>query len=272
MRPLFAMTAILQLILASLLWAGFELGISGGYGTSAGGLLQTTNSTYDANTPTGGGLTDIQHSYVSLGNGLKLDADLTLFVSDNLGVMLASGFSTMGGYTREHTSQDVMMTPPVQYTKIELASSYLPINLGLKFRAPLGSMMPYAYVAPGLYVPVSVEETGTNNTSDWTTTYAFDMGFGFSSGIGIVAGGGSNVSFKIEINANYAFAAINQTTEVLTDKQTGQQATYITNFVNNNANLKDRVTVGTTTTDESAGKFQFSFSSIAIKAGFIVGF
>ncbi len=94
-------TIVLVLLLAGELFAGrFQLSFGGGYGFAAGREHVGVNSKVNSN----GEFTEYKDVYGSLGNGIKFDLDATFFFNDNFGLVIASGFSMLGGWKTNYNT------------------------------------------------------------------------------------------------------------------------------------------------------------------------
>lgn len=181
-----------------------EVGVDGGYGFGVGTALAGHNSEMDANYMT----TKYEEVYLPGGAGLKIGGEVTYFLNENIGIMAASGYSMLGGYSTKNMDQQPSDT--VQNT---IHSSYLPINIGVKFKTKIGIIEPYCYLAPGVYFPkrdstsIHSSTTGRDTTK---ITYSYALGWGFSAGIGAVIRVSEKVGIKLEITPTFAFARQSQ--------------------------------------------------------------
>jgi hypothetical protein len=236
-----------------------EIGFDGGYGLPAGQQLSGAN--FERNNA--GDYTSYEDLYSSGGKGLKVDVNATIFLYDNLGVMLSTGYSFLGVFDQKMT---YYLNGGATTTELKLNRSYIPLSIGLKVKTKNASIMPgvsiapYLFMAPGVYIPFS---TGTDNYIDstWDVTEKYSLGFGFTSGIGATLAFGDAIGFTMEINPTYAFADNTETSYTYG----GQTETYI--YEKNAATLPASVTTGNDRKYYSRGQPRNSFSSIALKFG-----
>jgi len=228
----------------------FEVGFDMGYGIGVGEALKGRNITWDTITAT-----KLEQVYGSGGNGLKLMADFTYFINENFGIMAMTGYSMLGGYSTEYQG-------PTWTDKQTIKASYIPINIGLKFRAKIGSIMPYVYLSPGLYFPAARGTHTWTGSPDEKTTYSYATGFGFNAGMGAAYRISDKMGIRMEITPTYAFANLTQ----VTYEQNGIKHTII--YKNNMTHLPE----STYETQYMPDQPRDSFSSLAIKAGMFFSF
>ena len=223
--------------------------MDGGYGLGVGTALVGDNTTLDQNYTQ----TQYDEVYASRGKGLKLGGEVVYFFNDNMGIMVASGYSMLGKYSTERKQTG-------DTTQWTTTSSYLPINLGLKFKAKMGIVEPYLYVAPGMYFPkqinTAIDRTGLG-ADTVKTTYSYALGWGVSSGIGAVIRVSEQVGIKLEITPTYAFAKQSQ----YVAEHKGQKITTI--FKGDTGQLP----VATSDTQYQHDAPRDSYSSVAVRAG-----
>jgi hypothetical protein len=177
-----------------------EFGVDGGYGFGYGASLVGQNIERDSS----GSTIKYEQVYASGGRGVKIRGEVVYFFNENVGIMVASGYSMKSNYTTE-------IKDPFGAITLKGTTSYLPINIGLKFRAKMGIMginvVPYAYVAPGIFFPKKTETATdpTNGTTVLTYSYA-KGGFGVSAGVGTAVMLSNSVGIKVEFSPTYAFA------------------------------------------------------------------
>ncbi|MBN2188817.1 MAG: hypothetical protein JW699_05140 [Chitinispirillaceae bacterium] len=175
-----------------------EVGVDGGYGLGLGTALVGHNSAVDASWTT----TKYEEVYSPGGAGLKMGGEVTFFLNDNMGFMVASGYSMFGGYSTE-------MNQPSDSVQNTIHSSYLPINVGLKIKAKMGIIEPYLCMAPGVYFPKRdssfIHATDVQRDTI-KTTYFYALGWGVSASVGAVIRISEMVGIKLEITPTYAFA------------------------------------------------------------------
>ena len=186
-----------------------EIGVDGGYGLGVGTALVGKNQETVTLPPPATGDADTRYEdvFASGGKGIKLTGEITYFFNDNIGIMASSGYSTGGGYTTE------IKMPSDTYT-CTAATSYLPVNIGVKFKAKFGIIEPYLYLAPGVYFPKKTSDSTEIHVSPYTgvtrddikITYTYAMGWGISAGFGAMLRVSEKVGIKLEIAPTYAFA------------------------------------------------------------------
>jgi hypothetical protein len=224
-----------------------EVGVDGGYGLGVGTALVGDNMTFDQNFKP----TQYDEVYASRGAGLKLGGEVVYFFNENMGIMVASGYSMLGKYSTEKKE-------PGDTTQSTTTSRYLPINLGLKFKAKMGIVEPYLYVAPGIYFPKQINTLiSTSGPDTFKTTYSYALGWGVSSGIGAVIRVSEKVGIKLEITPTYAFAKQSQ----FVVEHKGQKMTTI--FKEDTAQLP----ASTSDTQYQSDAPRDSYSSVAVRAG-----
>jgi outer membrane protein W len=181
--------------------------------------------------------------------------EVTYFLNDNIGIMAASGYSMLGDYSMKKEK-------PLDTLQNTITSlGYLPINIGVKFKAKMGKMEPYLYLAPGIYFPGKRDSTAVHatdlrrDTTKITTSYS--MGWGVFAGIGAVVMVSEKVGIKLKILPTFAFATRSQ----YVSEYMGAKYTYIYK--------DDRAGLPANTTDTGYGHDapRDSYSSIAVKAG-----
>jgi hypothetical protein len=179
-----------------------EVGLDGGYGFGYGAAFMGDNIERDS---TGNNL-KYEQVYASGGTGLKISGEIAYFFTENVGIMAASGYSRKNSYSTE-------LKDPWGSISRKGATSYLPITIGLKFRAKMKivgiNVVPYVYFAPGIYLPKKTETYATpTDTTESIYTYG-NGGFGVSSGIGAVIKLpmlSNRVGIKLEFSPTYASA------------------------------------------------------------------
>jgi len=182
--------------------------------------------------------------------------EVTYFFNENIGVMVASGYSMLGG------GYSMKKEKPLDTLLYTIASpSHLPINIGVKFKAKMGKIEPYLYLAPGIYFPGKRDSTSIHatdlmrDTTKITTSYS--MGWGVSAGIGAVVMVSQKVGIKLEILPTFAFATRSQ----YVWEYKGTKCTYI--YKDGWAGLPPN----TTDTRYCHDAPRDSYSSVAVKAG-----
>jgi hypothetical protein len=188
-----------------------EVGVDGGYGFWASAALAGQNITVDQDWST---LTKYEQVYATAGKGVKIMGEVAYFLTENIGVMASAGYSMKNEYTTE-------VKDPGGSRSVTTATSYLPINIGLKFRGKIGIVVPYVYVAPGIILPAKTEtfDTIANapfNHTRGERTYTYAPGFSVSAGIGaaiILPILSDRVGIKAEFAPTYAFASPTKYTE-----------------------------------------------------------
>jgi hypothetical protein len=162
--------------------------------------------------------------YASGGKGVKIGGEVVYFFTENMGIMVASGYSMKGGY-------DWRYIDPLIKTVGTGETSYLPINVGLKFKAKMGiigiALEPYVYVAPGVFFPKKTETSTTWDMTDTTVantmvrTYTYPLSFSVSAGTGVAVMLpfiSDKLGLKVEFAPTYAFANLIKYTEKTTDR------------------------------------------------------
>jgi hypothetical protein len=230
-----------------------EVGVDGGYGSGAGTAFVGRNDEADQATWT---RVKYEQVYASGGKGVKIMGEVVYFITENMGIMIASGYSMNGGYS-------TLFRDASGSTRMKTTSRYLPVNAGLKFRSKLGnSIMPYAYVAPGIYFPGKTMDSTSATLDTIHRTYNYTLGFGVAAGIGTeitLPFFSDRATFKVEFAPTYAFAGVTKYTEKVSNAG-GTTTTTTFTYKNNTAPEK----LGT---NELADRPNESFSSIAIRAG-----
>lgn len=229
---------------------GFQLGIGGGYGFASGRDDLATTYTVNSN----GDITDWKDVVASHGGGLKLDLNATILFNDYVGLMIAAGFSMLGGYKYEQIDPDEKLEGQVK-------ANYLPITAGLRIQGGNGKVLPYVYVTPGIFIPIGVNEEETYKEQGFPEQtdelkYKFAPGFGISSGLGIQIQPVEMLGLRFECAPTYAFARLKEVEYTDSD---GDKHTVV--FKKNESDLPD----DTNDTDYYHGAPMFSFSSIAAK-------
>jgi outer membrane protein W len=226
-----------------------EVGVDGGYGLGVGTALAGKSYTIEQN-GTNYNYAKYEVIYASGGEGLKMTGQITYFFNDNIGVMVASGYSMLGGYSTEKIE-------PLDTNYSTITSRYLPINIGVKFKTKMGIIEPYIYLAPGVYFPQKTSDStaihvlpfGGGITRDTiNTTVYYALGWGVSAGIGAVLRVSEKVGITLEITPTYAFAKQTKYEQ----KGGGSPGTYV--YKDNEASSYGDAPVD-------------SYSSVAVKAG-----
>lgn len=211
--------------------------------------------------------------YVSFGNGLKFDLEFALMLNDNVGVILGSGVSFLGGRIIEQIEHEDDGT---QWSlELELDGNYVPLVMGMRLSAELGRVEPYAYIAPGLFFPVGIggdaleSETGQ---ADELTEIEVDVatGFGITGGIGVAIPMGKNLGFRVELCPTYAFARVEEVTTVTTGN--GSTYTVRTIYRDDEAILPSPSISLLSATFYNHGRPTLSFSSVGARCGILISF
>ena len=227
-----------------------EIAVDGGYGFGAGTALVGRNVEYDQTW----NRIKFEQVYASGGKGVKITGEAAYFLTENVGIMVASGYSMKSSYT-------TLYKDPSGSISMKGTMSYLPVNVGLKFRVTMGShVLPYVYVAPGIYLPEKTETT-TNPTDTTERTYTYAMGFGVSAGVGaeiILPLFSDRVGIKVEFAPTYAFASPTKYTENIT-RSTGTTTTTYT--------YKNDTPPEQLTSTEIPDQPHDSYCSMAVRAG-----
>ena len=181
-----------------------EFGIDGGYGIGVGTSLVGQNIANNVN----GDMIKYDQVYASEGKGTKIMGEVAFFPFENIG-----NYGCIRIFAEEQLYL-LFYDPSGGLLSSKGTTSYLSINIGLKFRAKLGIVEPYAYVAPGIYLPHKTVDTTSTPTSGvggmtYTSTYTYAIGFGVAAGVGakvILPFFSDRVGIKVEFAPTYAFA------------------------------------------------------------------
>ena len=244
--------ALVLLFAGELFAVGFQLNFGGGYGFYAD--KEEFGANYEMNAD--GDYTEYKNILASYGNGIKFDFDATILFNDNVGLKMGTGFSMLGGYKYDRKATTATYEG-------KLTANYLPITFGLKLQAGNGDLLPYVYVAPGIFIPIAVHRESETKSdmlpdSKSETTYKFALGFGISSGFGLLLKVSDKIGIKFECAPTYASARLKEyTTE--NDDGTKSKTIY----------KKDAkgIPENTPETRYIRGAPMYSFSSIAAKVG-----
>jgi hypothetical protein len=236
-----------------------EVGVDGGYGFGVGTALVGRNNEFDDVT---WNRFKYEQVYASGGKGVKIMGEAAYFLTENVGIMVASGYSMKSSYT-------TLDKDPSRSITMKGTTSYLPVNVGLKFRAKMGIMgihvLPYVYVAPGIYLPKKTETVDTTTSMSTTElTYTYEMGFGVSSGVGaeiILPFFSDRVGIKVEFAPTYAFANPAKFDEKKTDKTDASITTTTTYTYKNNTTPEDQLP------GDVLDQPHDSFCSMTVRAG-----
>lgn len=249
--------ALVLLFAGELFALGFQLSFGGGYGFSAD--KEDYGANYEMNAD--GEYTEYKDLLASYGNGIKFDFDATILFNDNVGLKMGTGFSMLGGFKSERNST-------VSTYESKLTANYLPITVGLKLQAGNGNILPYVYVAPGIFIPIAVHRNRVSKSdmlpeSKSETTYKFALGFGVSSGLGLLIKLSDVIGIKFECAPTYASARLKEYT-IEDDDGTKSKTIY-------KKDAKD-IPEDTLETRYIRGAPMYSFSSIAAKVGISLDF
>lgn len=257
-----AATAVLVSALSST--AGVELGVNFGYGFPTHTLLDDWYLPYaeyeGVDTDTSFEFTEYRNLYYSLGKGMKIAMDFTYYLGENFGLRFGSGLSLLGTYRIESSVRFMGVTTSEETT---VHSSFIHLNAGLVCRASMDRLTPYAYVMPGLYVPLGVNGAWAERVGaelDWKATYKarFAPGFGVTSGAGVVVRISEVFGIRFEFTPQYASARLKEV-EIEDEGETYKEV-----FMRNEAELPD----DTETTEYYRGGPKYSFSSLGANIGF----
>jgi outer membrane protein W len=249
MRKVFVGVCMVSMVSLSMA-QHLEVEVDGGYGLGVETALVGANMIFDAGYTT----TKYEEVYASGGAGLKMMGEVTYFLNDNIGIMAASGYSMLGKYATGSVGTS-------DTTHDTTTSSYLPINIGVKFKAKMGIIEPYLYLAPGMYFPKKISTIIHSSITGWDTTkvtYYYALGWGVSAGVGAVLMVSEKVGINLEIMSTYAFAK--QTKYV--QKGGPKPGTYF--YKDNTPVLKDDPANNTYYLHDAPLD---SYSSVAVKAG-----
>jgi hypothetical protein len=232
----------------------FEFDIEGGYGLGAGSDFVGKNIEQDASFAT----VKYEEVYASRGKGLKIKAAFVFYPLENIGIMASSGYSAGGGF-------EVGEDDPGYANKETSKAGYIPVNIGLKLKAKkIGMVVPYVYCAPGIYFPTESYTQVINSQEYSKRTYTYEMGFGFTGGVGASFMLADNIGLNVEISPTYAFANVKQYEEEIS----GLKVTYI--YKPNTPD--DQFPPSSTETVYLHDQPRNSFSSVAARAGVSIGF
>jgi outer membrane protein W len=251
MRKVFVGACVVSMVSLSMA-QHLEVAVDGGYGLGVGTAFSGSDSLVDPNYS----FTEYEAIYASGGGGLKMMGEVTYFFNENIGVMVASGYSMLGGYSMEKIE-------PLDTIRNTITSSgYLPVNVGVKFKAKMGNIVPYLYLAPGIYLPGKAVKDSTHVTDiarDKTKiTSSYAMGWGVSAGIGAMIMVSEKVGIKLEVTPTFAFATQSQYVR----EYLGAKHTYI--YKDDMVKLPPNTSSDTTYVH---GAPRDSYSSVAVKAG-----
>lgn len=265
-----ALISVLLLSISSVVFSEIEVGISLGYGFGINGLQGDGILPYTDHEGTNS-LNDVHYDkfkdeYTSLGNGLKIGVDGTLYLQENLGVMAAFELSVAGRTTAETKDENVDLNVD-STTNYKIVANHIAINVGLKIQTEWDIFSPYIGIAPGLYIPVGVDGTidikldpGTDTKTDFEVKYA--AGFGVKSILGAKIKLSDMISLKAELAPTFASARVK---EYVTTDQNGNKITTIYE--------KNEEDIGINTADKiyKHGGPKHSFNSFGINVGIIIG-
>lgn len=239
-------------LFASQLFAGLELGVNLGYGFWAGGHLEVMEGTEQANNQ----YSSVEHSYVSLGDGIKIDVDGCYYFAEYFGVVVATGFSLLGGYS---TDQTFVRGNGTSYRQLEeVSANFVPFTVGLRFRARTSLVDPYVTFAPGFFFPMNAESRFENETHIDSVEMNFNMGTGFASAAGILYRIRYDLFLRAELNATYAYAAVNEAWITEIRKSDNQRTVVIERYENDTPNVEPQEL--------------HSFSSVGLRVGLVKTF
>jgi outer membrane protein W len=219
-----------------------EVGLDGGYGFGFVTAQVGTNISYDATSTN-----KYEQVYASGGEGIKIRGEVDYFLSENIGIMVVSGYSMGGKYSVE--TRD--LSPGGVENIMEGTTSYVPVNLGLKLRARVGNAVaPYIYIAPGVFFPGKTETTNSSGIES-KLTYKYGMGFCFTTGVGTTFSVSDRIGIKVEFSPTSASASPDRFMD-----NRGITTTYKNNTPPEQLGL-----------NEKEGQPHESFSSLAFRAG-----
>ena len=138
---------------------------------------------------------------------------------------------------------------------MDISSAYIPINVGVKFISTYGNVQPYVVFAPGLYLPVGANSETHTPAVHIVDDLTFNVGAGFNTAAGFRYGLRRDLLLNVELNANYAFATVNEETVTTTTIATGAAHTDIVPHQNDQAGYPAQT--------------QYSFSSVGFKVGVV---
>jgi hypothetical protein len=227
-----------------------EVSVDGGYGFGAGTALVGNNVEYDQNW----NRVKYEQVYASGGKGTKIMGEVAFFPFENVGIIVMSGYSMEETYSTQF--KDISGSITMKGT-----ISYLPINIGLKFRTKMEvigiRVVPYTYVAPGIYLPKKTVDTITPTYTS-NLTYTYGIGFGVSAGIGaevMLPFLSDRFGIKVEFAPTYAFANPTKYTETVPNR-------HKTTYTYKNDTPPEQLATG-----EIPDQPHDSFCSMAVRAG-----
>jgi hypothetical protein len=232
-----------------------ELGVDFGYGfgmTDSVGVNNVSDVTYN--------MLSWEEVFGSRGTGWKIMGEGTFYLNENFGIMAISGYAWGGGYSTRRESYASILVSTIE-------TSYVPVNIGLKLRGKIGPILPYMYMAPGLYFPQQKETRSASGNPDHILKYSFSTGFGFTAGAGAALTIFGKMGIKVEIAPTYAFADITEYTDSQTD-QNNVTTTTTHIFKNNTGALPP----STQDTIYVYGQPRPTFNSVAMKLGVYYSF
>ena len=273
---------VLLMFTQKLFAIGFQIDIGGGYGFPA--ARDNIDASYEVDSS--GEIIKWKDVHGSYGNGIKLDIDATLFLNDYLGIMLSTGFSMLGGYKVEwkYALVELNSLKGTEDYNWESKANYLPITLGIKLRGGNSKIIPYAYVAPGIIIPIGVKGTysykfageDTISSKDTIITYnediteKYQLGFVISSGVGALFKISNSIGIKLEFAPTYASARLKEVT--FKYELDGAPYTETLVFKKDAAKLPDPKVGDDYEIFYVRGAPYYSFSSIAAKIGIVFRF
>jgi hypothetical protein len=178
-----------------------EVGISGGYGLSAGTFLAGHTTVTDTNLYTPKTFEEV---YSAAGRGWKMTGEVVYYPFENLGIIAIAGYSTRNSYDTISKWENNLNIAADTVT-----TTHIPLNIGVKIKAKLWIMEPYVYVAPGVIFPAKTESSYDSTAGSPVTvkkTYSYAPGFSVTAGLGVAVMITQKIGIKAEFSPTYAFA------------------------------------------------------------------
>ncbi len=199
--------------------AEMELTLDIGYGF---GLGRTDHAVVlEAEGDTSDSLNNYQEyddKYYSLGNGVKWNLGLGVYITENLAIAMQTGFTLLGVSSFESTYNSHAYENFIRNRMFSL-------SCGFKIKSSKKRILPYISLMPGLYLPFGVErvitDTEPNSSFREKDEWSYAPGFGFSGSLGIEIRMGDENFITIAVKPTYAFARLKEMKWEYTDHTTG---------------------------------------------------
>lgn len=255
---------LIYFLLTNSIFGGVDLNIDIGYGIPLGKV--THSAEVDAIEDSIGYIySKYDDKYNSFGNGIKYNMSFIIYLNDNIGVIIKTGFSFLGGFKINSTYNNFSHDS-------EAHSNFFFGNIGLKIKSEIRKIIPYISICPGIYIPVKVEATLTDQEPGFriklVQKYKFTPGFGFEGCIGTNIMLTNNFGFNIGFEPSYAFARVKEIEWELTDLEDGTiESGKITYQVDS-----ESLPVDSGNNTYKHGGNIYSFSSFNMKLGIVCSF